>query len=128
MKIYVGHSSSFDYKKDLYQPIKNSELNTKHEIILPHEHSIAPTNTQEKLKTMNLFIAEVSHPSTGLGIELGWANSINLPIIAIHKTDRTVSSSIATITKQIHEYANEHQLISKLTEIIGYETVLNPHR
>jgi hypothetical protein len=74
MKIYVSHSTSFDFKEELYKPIRSSDLNSIHEIILPHEDS------NEQFKTLDLFksggckliIAEVSYPSTGQGIELGW--------------------------------------------------------
>lgn len=74
MKIYVAHSSGYDYQNELYSPIRNSTLNTKHQITLPHENSIEQFNSKEFLKKCNLVIADVSYPSTGLGIELGWAN------------------------------------------------------
>jgi hypothetical protein len=104
MRIYIGHSSSIDYKTDIYHPIRKSELNNQHEFILPHESSDQPTNTLELMKTFDLMIAEVSQPSTGLGIEMGLAHAIDLPIIAIHRDDATPSSSITTITKQIYSY------------------------
>jgi len=43
-----------------------------HEIILPHDKR--NLISKDIIKKCNLFIAEVSFPSTGLGIELGWAN------------------------------------------------------
>lgn len=39
MRIYVTHSSGFNYKNELYLPLRNSALNEKHEITLPHEHT-----------------------------------------------------------------------------------------
>ncbi len=71
MNIYVAHSREFDFKKDLYEPIRNSELNDLAEVILPHEQSEEPFNIKEGLKTVDYMIAEVSFPSIGLGIELG---------------------------------------------------------
>ena len=85
MKIYIGHSREFDFQKELYTPIRESALSTLHEIILPHEKSEQPANTPERLQQYDLFVAEVTFPSTGLGIELGWANLLRLPIICIYK-------------------------------------------
>lgn len=89
-------------------------LNNQHEFILPHETSEQPTNTLELMKTFDLMIAEVSQASTGLGIEMGWAHAINLPIIAIYKNGTTPSSSIQTITNKIHSYNNDN--LSSLLE------------
>jgi hypothetical protein len=107
MRIYIGHPSSIEFQKDLYEPIRASALNNQHEIILPHETSNQPTNTLELMKTFDLMIAEVSEASTGLGIEMGWANLLNLPIIAIYREGKTPSSSIQTIINEIHSYNND---------------------
>jgi hypothetical protein len=41
-KIYFAHSSGFDFKKDLYLPIRNSKLNSQYNFIFPHEHGLRP--------------------------------------------------------------------------------------
>ena len=70
MKIYVGHSSSFDYRAELYHPL--AELNlTGCEFVFPHVASESPTNSKEHMQAIDLMIAEVSYPSIGLGIEIG---------------------------------------------------------
>ncbi len=38
MKIYFGHSKKFKFQETLYQSIKESNLNSIHEIIFPHEN------------------------------------------------------------------------------------------
>lgn len=84
IKIYVAHSRSFDFKKELYEPIRKNFLNNEHTFILPHEHSEEPFNSKDYLKDeADLVIAEVSEPSTGLGIELGWADAHQVLIICI---------------------------------------------
>jgi len=37
MKIYLAHSTSFDFKNEFYKPLENSQLNLKHDFILPHK-------------------------------------------------------------------------------------------
>ncbi|MBT4445903.1 hypothetical protein HOA92_00395 [archaeon] len=119
MKIYLGHSTAFDYKKELYLVFLNSELTKQHEIILPHKNSNDPYNSKELLPTCDLMIAEVSYPSTGLGIELGWASYNQIPILCIHKTDSKVSRSLKTISSNFLEYSSSDELISKLKEKIN---------
>lgn len=117
-KIYIGHSSDFDYKKELYNPIRNSKLNSIYKIILPHENSTEPFNSKEDLKYCKLMIAEVSFPSTGLGIELAWANSYNVPILFIHKKGHKISSSLKVVSSDFIEYESSNDLLIKITEYI----------
>lgn len=50
MDIYIGHSSSINYRKNLYQPLKESKIAEEHNLILPHEDSEEPFNSKEFLK------------------------------------------------------------------------------
>jgi nucleoside 2-deoxyribosyltransferase len=104
MKIYCAHSSLFDYQNEFYEPIKNSDSYILHEFILPHDKQLAPSNSKLVIQACDLFLAEVSFPSIGLGIEMGWAESFKKPIIAIHKKGSNVSSSIKFIARDIYEY------------------------
>lgn len=117
MKIYVAHSREYDYKNELYKPLRKSELNKLIEIILPHESSEEPFNNKDELKNVDYMIAEVSYPSTGLGIELGWASIYNTPIILIYKTGLTISDSTKSVATEIMDYSSSEDLINKL---IGY--------
>lgn len=118
MKIYIAHSSNFNYQDELYKPLKN-ELKLNHvELILPHENSIEGKNTYDIMSKCNLLLAEVSYASTGLGIELGRAESFDLPIIAIHREDRKPSSSIKFVTNRIHSYQSPREMIDLIQKII----------
>jgi len=112
MIIYVSHSRENDFKNQLYVPIRNSKLNKIHKIILPHELSPENFSSKELFKDKcDLVIAEVSHKSTGVGIELGWADSFGIPIIAIHKKDIIPSRSIKSVTSRFVSYSNERDMI-----------------
>lgn len=66
MNIYIAHSRSFDFKKDLYEAIRKSFLNGEHTFVLPHETTEEPFNSKDYLKNQaTLMIAEVSEPATG---------------------------------------------------------------
>ena len=118
MKIYLSHSANFDFKKKLYKPIKVARLGDN--FIFPHEKSMRQ-NPLKKLflsKKIDFIIAEVSYPSTGQGIELGWANIYNIPIICIYKKKSSPSKSLKTVTKKFIKYTDEKDLIKKLNKII----------
>ena len=119
MKIYVAHSGSLDYKKLLYTPIRESEINKGNIIVLPHEYDTEPYNSREFLKECDLMVAEVSYPSTGLGIELGWADVYKTPIACIYLKGSKISTSLKVLTSNFIEYENSEELLEKLTTLIN---------
>ena len=116
MKIYITHSSGFDYKNELYKVLRGSVLNQEHEIYLPHEGEVK--NTKEEIRNSEVVVAHISGPSTGQGIELGWATDFGKRVIVVYKTGAVVPGSIQMITKEILEYSDEEDLIVKLNSVL----------
>ena len=50
MKIYIAHSQSFDFKTELYIPIKNSPLSKEYSFVFPHELMDERFNSKDFLK------------------------------------------------------------------------------
>ena len=117
MRIYIAHSRDFDYVNELYLPLKNSEIFKQHELILPHD-SDNYKHDRYFYKNIDLVIAEVSYPSTGLGIELGFLYDDNKPIYCIHRSDKKISSSINVVTNNIYSYSNSDEMLETITRII----------
>ncbi len=122
MKIYIAHSNKFDFRNELYIPLRNSLLDSQHEIFLPHETDTF-INTKEIIKKVDLVIAEVSYPATGEGIELGRADSFHIPIVCIYKEGTRPSGSLQTVTDTIVSYAGEAAMLQKIEELITQTTV-----
>lgn len=119
MKIYLSHSTSFDFKKDLYQPLKDSNLSKN--FILPHEKSLKQNSLKMifSSKKCKLIIAEISFPSTGQGIELCVANNIyKIPIICFYKKGYNYSKSLKDVSKKFIQYNDSKDLIEKIKKII----------
>ena len=114
MQIYLGHSSEFDYRRLLYLPLKSSHLWQEHRFILPHDNHSEPVHSKTIISKVDLVIAEVSYPSTGLGIELGWANDANRMILCLHQQQSTPSTSLRIISDQFLQYTDPEDLITKL--------------
>jgi len=113
--IYVSHSRNFDFKNELYKLLRESRLNKDYRIILPHESG--EFNSKYLLRNnCELMIAEVSMPSTGLGIEIGWADLFEVPVIMVSKRE-SKNSSLSKIVALRIEYDDGHDLIQKLEEV-----------
>lgn len=118
MDIYVGHSSSIKYRETLYKSLKESKLAERHNLVLPHEDSDEPFDSKKFLENhCDIFIAEVSEASTGLGIELGWADIYEVPVICICRKKSNPSSSISKIFDTTIKYSET----DNLAEIIDKE-------
>lgn len=118
MKIFVAHSSGYDYKNELYFPIRNSESLKIYEIFLPKEKSENEVITRDIIKNSNVVIAEVSYPSTGQGIELGWADIFGVPIVCIYKSDAKISQSLNKLTDKFYTYSNANDMVQKIASAI----------
>ncbi len=115
MKIYVSHPTGVDYKTELYVPLRASELSNNHQLILPHEQTPESLDSKEQIKDCHLVLAEVSSPSTGQGIELGWANAYDVPIVCFHKADKAPSDSLSIISDTFIVYKNTEEMIRKIS-------------
>jgi nucleoside 2-deoxyribosyltransferase len=120
MHIYVSHSTGFDFRTELYAILKHSKLGQDHHLILPHEASDFLYNTKELFakKECDIVLAEVSYPSTGQGIELGWANMLGIRIVCISKKGAKVSSSLQTVTREFLEYEDSDDMLEKVKAVL----------
>jgi hypothetical protein len=116
MKIFVSHSTKFNYKDELYQPLRESELSKKHEFIFPHEEG-KEILSKDIIRDCDLVVAEVSNPLFDQGLELGWANGAYVSIVCFYKAGSEVSNSLKFVTDSIFEYDSMETMIAKITEI-----------
>ncbi|MBI2668076.1 hypothetical protein HYX17_04900 [Candidatus Woesearchaeota archaeon] len=117
--IYIIHSRDFDFKNELYSPIRKSQLNKQYNFILPHEKNDELFDSKELFRNgCDIVIVESSYPKIGVGIEVGWADAYNIPIVAIYKKGFKISSSMEFISKAIIEYNSSNDMISKLKETL----------
>ena len=117
MKIYISHSSNYDYINKLYNPLKNSTLCSENDFYFPHDLDKI-IDTKAIIATSDMLIAEVSLPTTGQGIELGWANCFNIPIVCIYKKGMKYSTALSLIAKSFIEYDDCDDMINKLSNYL----------
>ncbi len=126
MTIYVSHSREFDFEKELYEPIRSANFFKNHTFIFPHEEGREepyPTKQFFQSGECDLILAEVSYPSTGQGIELGWADLLNIPIICHHKDGMRPSQSLSLISSKLIMYTDTSDLIHDIEGVFRhYET------
>ncbi len=85
-----------------------------HQILFPHDKENINTNSKHLIQHGDLVIAEVSQPSTGQGIELGWANESNTKILCIYMVGSKISSSLKFVASDFIEYDNQADMLHKL--------------
>ncbi|HKC14671.1 MAG TPA: hypothetical protein VKC89_01760 [Patescibacteria group bacterium] len=122
MKIYIAHSTNYDFKNELYVPLRNSALNSQHDIVLPHENDTF-IKTKDIIRESDLVIAETSYPSTGEGIELGWADSFKVPVVCISKEGTKISNSLKTVSDAFIVYRNSEDLIDQLIAFLASKVI-----
>ncbi len=119
VKIYVAHSKKLNFFEELYIPLRHSVLNLEHDITLPHEKSDALYSSKDFFRNdCDLLVVEASYPTIGAGIEAGWADAYDVPIIVMHKEGMKLSKSIASMGDVI-KYNSLDDMISKLSEAVN---------
>ncbi|HRI36065.1 MAG TPA: hypothetical protein PK765_03185 [bacterium] len=118
MRVYVCHSKDLDYRETLYRPVRERFADSRHEIIFPYELCDIPKDSLGVIRSCDLMVAEVSFPSTGLGIEIGWAHMLDKPIVCIHAEGTKISGSLRIVTDRIHEYRDEKSLVDLFERLL----------
>lgn len=107
--------------KKSFISLMESKFNEQHELVFPHEDSDQLFDSKSLLRDeCDLFVAEVSEASTGLGIELGWADQFDVPVICVYKEGSDPSSSLKAVAEKFIEYKKVEELIEKLGGELGY--------
>lgn len=125
-KVYITHSTAFNYRQELYQPIRQCEFLQQYEFILPHEFDEQSFNSKDAINNCNLVLAEVSYPSTGQGIELGWANMLQKPVVCIYQEGKQFSSSLRIITEVFAPYTTREEMLRVVEKLL--EKLKNEHQ
>jgi hypothetical protein len=118
MKTYVCHAARFDYRQELYEPLKRSVLGREHELILPHEGDDFQYS-KPIIESADIVLAEVSYPSTGLGIELGWAHAAGKTIYLIHRLGAIPSASLSVLKAMTIIYKDATELTTLIDAQFG---------
>ncbi len=118
MKIYTSHSTGYDFRTELYAPLKE-QFATEHELFLPHEDHADGVESRDIIATSDVILAEVSLPSTGQGIELGWASAAGVPIICFYRSGATPSGALRFITDTFIEYTSIDDMQAKLRQTLA---------
>lgn len=119
MIIQIWHARNSFFQDELYWPIKLSSFFSEHTWVFPHDSG--DINSRESIKSIDLFIAEVTTPAIGLWIELGFASAYGKKILCLSKKWVKISSSLSRITKDFIEYNAKEELIEKIGNFLTVE-------
>jgi hypothetical protein len=114
VKVYISHAGDYDYEGELYAPLKQSPIASRHELFFPHDPKNVNLNTKDIVKSCGLMLAEVSRPSTGQGIEIGRAEAAGVPVLCCYKAGSKISGSLKFVTSDFIVYKDTEDLLQKL--------------
>ncbi len=120
-KWFVSHPSGATQHTPTFFTAINDfyiEHSSKLAISFPHDTEEEVQLTKEDIGKADLILVEVSIPSTGSGIELGWANASGKKIIAFHQGGSEPSPAIKFVTEQIHVYVTEEHIKDVLATLL----------
>jgi hypothetical protein len=114
--IYLSHKKGALESK--YHLIEEALLPFCNSVYFPHAGKVRNSIEVYKEYNTDLILAEVSEPATGQGIELGWANMLNIPIICLYKNNMQIphkepykakpySSSLKEVSSQFIFYEED---------------------
>ena len=118
MKIFVAHATEFPEKEAFYKAIRAAEFNKNHEIVLPQENGEQIPAPREVIQSHDLIIAEVSTPSNGVGIELGWADVAGIPIICIFREGAKFSGALKNVCNKYLMYTSWENMIEDIDKAL----------
>ncbi len=113
MKVYLTHSTGYDYTTELYDPIEQT-IGREFGIFYPHKSDSQGVQSRDIIASSDVVIAEVSYPSTGQGIELGWAYDSKIPVICFYQAGAKTSGALQFICDTFIEYASSQDMTNKL--------------
>ena len=119
MKIYLAHSTGYNFEAELYKPIQAS-LSKENDVYYPHQQPNQGTHSKDIITNSDIVLAEVSHPSTGQGIELGWANDHNVPVLCFYRTGVKISHALRFVSDMFIEYSTSQDMSAKLLSALGH--------
>ena len=117
LNIYISHSKKLNYETELYKPLLKSRIGIENNLILPHSKEYNDIDTKQILIDSDLLIAEVSISGTGIGLELGRAESNNVRILCLLRKGIKCNSSVKRNFKVL-EYNDENDMITQLEKEI----------
>jgi len=89
----------------------------KHELVLPHDKKDGE-HSKTIIESCDVVLGEVSYPSTGQGIELGWADDVQVPIVCIHKSSETPTGALRYVARDVVSYDDENDMVEKVALLL----------
>jgi 2'-deoxynucleoside 5'-phosphate N-hydrolase len=93
--------------------------------IFVNAYSFAPEQTRAMMeqtvtdiRAARVLIAEVTHKAIGVGIEVGYAAALNIPVIYVRHADAEASTTVGGIANHAVVYGNPESLRRQLSILL----------
>ncbi len=118
---FISHpSGGMQHTPTFFDAINRfAQLQSNVKITFPHEEQSEVQMTKDLISEADLVLVEVSIPSTGSGIELGWANAAGKKVIAFHQGGSDPSPAVQFVTEEINTYVTQEHILDILEKLIA---------
>lgn len=97
------------------QPI---DFVTTYQFQLGQEHEMMALSCS-LIRNAGLLIAEVTHKAIGVGIEIGFATALGIPIVYLRQSDAEYSMTVGGVASYCLVYHQAKDLAEQLTHVLG---------
>lgn len=108
------------YGEVLTEHVGEASLKSDGETKLSEEHIYS--RDTDWIRQADIVVAEVTQPSLGVGYELAYAESLQIPVVCLFRTDaeRKLSAMIrGNKYFQVHEYSSTQDLTKRMPQILA---------
>ena len=120
LNIYFIHSTKFDYNNLIYKKVLSSLVCLNHNLVLPMSLDNQNKYFKDLINSADLVVAEVSHPSFGLWLELKYLKKMNKPKLFL-SLDNKIPKKYKKLVPEIKE-VNESNYINLIESFIKENT------
>lgn len=116
LNIYFIHSTKLDYNNLIYKKVLSSAVCLSHDLVLPLSKENQSKYYKDLINNADIIIAEVSHPTLGLFLELKYLTKVNKPKLFL-SLDNTVPRNYKKLVPEIKE-VNENNYLNLIETFI----------
>lgn len=120
LNIYFIHSSKLDYNNLIYKKVLSSSVCLSHDLVLPLSKENRSKYFKDLINNADIIIAEISHPTLGLFLELKYLSKVDKPKLFL-SLDNTIPNNYKKLVPEIKE-VNESNYLNLIESFIKENT------
>lgn len=120
LNIYFIHSSKLDYNNLIYKKVLSSSVCLSHDLVFPLSKENQSKYFKDLINNADIIIAEISHPTLGLFLELKYLSKVDKPKLFL-SLDNKIPNNYKKLVPEIKD-VNESNYLNLIESFIKENT------